>query len=261
MSMRTVALVPVLCLGIVAAERSMTGQGFPPSTGGRPDAPVDGVLTTSDGRPLAGVHVSGSLRVGAPFRSDTTRSDADGRFHLDHPGTVLHFYRDDLRPHSLVIAAADTRVRVSLEAATDNLVTMACETAAKPGREIAGSYAGFNISDQSMRVSGGEIDVDYRRFLIRLGHSESVLELWFGPYAMSGVPGDDMFIDSSVFRERQVVAAKGDIVGLDSWGTLKNGRRWRQTSIVSEGAIYRSATSQEAESFDRIINSVCVKGL
>ena len=98
------------------------------------------------------------------------------------------------------------------------------------------------------------------RHLIESKKRKSILEIWFGRLAIGGYPADDTFVNSPTFRERHVLSASGQIVGLDSWGTWKNDRRWRQMSILSEGAVYRDATPEVAEAFDRIINSACTNG-
>jgi hypothetical protein len=179
---------------------------------------------------------------------------------LEHPGTVLQFFREDLRPEALVLKAADSLVRVVLHPSADSLHTVVCGKASRRRDKLAGSHVRFSILDSSLRVHRGTTDVDYVRHLIESKARKSILEIWFGPYAMDGYPADDTFINSSVFRERHVLSARGEIIGLDSWGTWKNGRRWRQVSIASEGAVYRDATPEDADLFDRVINSACTNG-
>ena len=251
-----------LSFGILVSEASTSGQGYPSSTRSRPDTPVDGILTGSDGRPLVGVRVVGSLQLRCcPATIDSAESDAEGHFHLEHPGTVLHFSREDLRPQTLVLSAADSTVRVALEPSADDLEVVACEKTSQRGEKFAGRYSHFAVSDSSMRIRRGTIDVDYVIHLIQPANGTSTLQLWFGDYALSSVPDDDTFIDSSVFRQRQVKTVRGEVIGLDSWGTLKNGRRWRQMSILSEGSIYRDASPEDAVAFDQIVNAVCTTGL
>jgi hypothetical protein len=251
-----------LGFGILVSEASTSGQGYPWSTRSRPDTPVDGVLTGNDGRPLVGVHVDGSLQLRCcPSKVESADSDAAGYFRLEHPGTVLHFYREDLRPQTLVLTAADSMVRLVLEPSADNLRAVACEKATQRGEKLDGFHIHFAVSDSSMRIRRGTFDVDYVLHLIQSKNGTSSLELWFGPYAMSGVPDDDTFIDSSGFRQRHIQTASGETIGLDSWGTSKSGRRWRKMSIVGEGSIYRDATPEDAAAFDRIVNSVCTTGL
>ena len=105
------------------------------------------------------------------------------------------------------------------------------------------------------------MDVDYVVHVIESKKDKSLLEIWFGVYAIDGDPHDDLYINSSTFAERHVRRPGGEIVGTDSWGTLKSGRRWRQTRIVSEAARYRDAAPAAIDAFDRIITSVCTTGL
>jgi hypothetical protein len=238
----------------------INGQGFP-SAHPRSDTPVDGFLTAGDGQPLEGVHVAGSLGGCCPLTADSADTDENGHFHLNHPGTVLHFSRPDLRPQALVLADADSTVHVALERSEDNLVTRDCNKSTQRDEKISGQWLRLAVPKTTMRIDGGETDVDYRRYVIRPSGGDSVLELWFGSYAMGGTPADDMFVGSTTFRQRFVLTSKAEIVGVDSWGTLKNGAHWRQMAVVAEGAIYRNATAKDAALFDAIINGACTKGL
>jgi hypothetical protein len=50
----------------------------------------------------------------------------------------------------------------------------------------------------------------------------------------------------------------GDIVGLDLSGRARTGRRWRWIGApVADAISYENATPDEAEYFDRILESVC----
>ena len=51
-----------------------------------------------------------------------------------------------------------------------------------------------------------------------------------------------LFIDFVNVAQRNVVVAKGRVVGKDSWGYLRSGARWSQTAVVGGGgSIYRNA--------------------
>lgn len=256
MSLRAVAFGIAVSLGFLCTHRSSAAQGLTSSTQKRPDSPVDGIAVDSGGRPLAGVQISGMLlrRNEQPPKVET---DASGRFHLDHPGPVLHFYREDLRPRTLVLPSDNSTIRVVLEAPTDDLVALPCEKATQRGEKLTGVMTRYAVSDSSVRLRRGTIDVDYVVHAIVSKKNKSVLEIWFGAMAMSGVPDDDTFLNSSTFAQRAVRTPGGEMVGLDYWGTLKSGRRWRRTSIGTEGVVYRDAAPADIDAFDRIINSGC----
>ena len=240
-----------LCTALLVTTRSTSGQA-PPER--RPDLPIDGVVTSPEGVPLGGVAVDS----GFGLRGSWARTDINGRFHLEHSGRVLHLDRDDLRPRSILLTATQTSISVTLETATDALVVRPCSESHLPGRKLSGQNVAFRVADKNMRVSRGATDVDFTRFFIRRLTAEYPLELWFGPYATGWYPYDDTLFESAVFHERAVKAVSGDQLGLDTWGTFPTGRRWRHTTIIAEGAIYRSAATREADAFDQIINGACL---
>ena len=230
-----------------------------PATLAQNDSAFDGVVTTESGQPIAEVSVTGSRSKIFPFKSESTTTKEDGSFHLDHPGSVVHFFHGDYEPRSLLVGARETSVRIMLARPSDDLVMPDCAKPPPDQRRIGWGSSGlqFSVPRRGVKISGGKPDVDYNVYVVRLKDSGSHLELWFGPYAMNLDPDDAQLVNSSRFSQRRVVHADGGFEGVDSRGQLRDGQLWRQTSVVAEGAKYQVARQQDAEVFDQIINSLC----
>lgn len=217
--------------------------------------PIEGVVAAEDGHPISGVVVYNS----EPIREQTT-TDRRGVFRLKHPGAVIHFSGDRLQPLTVVVKARATGVRITMYASTNMLVVPTCGTV-RPGRKRVGwsSYGlQFEVPMTDVSISGGRPDVDYVRYVIEPKLGEANLEIWLGPSAIGIDPDAEMFMKSVRFEQRNVVSADGRTMGMDSWGTLRNGARWRQAAIVdSGGSIYENTSPQDSTLFDQIIDSVC----
>jgi hypothetical protein len=224
------------------------------------DTPLTGVVTNQDGQPLAGVSVS-SRTTCCPQKVDRGETDKDGRFRLEHPGKILHFYKEGTELKTVVVSDAAAEVHITLEPPSDSMIAPKCKDVPKRIRRISwGKYgAHFDVPEQKAKVLGGKPDVDYVMYLIRPVKGGGSLQFWFGPYAMDSEPDDEQFLDSSTFTQRYVVNPKGEPVGEDNWGRSKSGGNWRRTAVfISGGATYKDANAQDAALFDQIINSVCV---
>jgi hypothetical protein len=143
--------------------------------------------------------------------------------------------------------------------AKDDLAVPKCGLP-KPGEELLGwgNYGlHFSVPENGVKIARGS-DVDYIRYAITLQGGGSYLELWFGPNAFSPEPHDKLFVESADFSQRNLRSIDGQRVGIDSWGRLHNGSRWRQSGVSGDGgAIYENASTEEAHLFDQIINSIC----
>jgi uncharacterized GH25 family protein len=77
-----------------------------PSLLAQADYPLTGVVTTKEGKPIAGVTVYGSMSKDCcPFKRDQATTDQNGQFRIEHPGGVIHFSKEKLKPKALVIAS------------------------------------------------------------------------------------------------------------------------------------------------------------
>jgi hypothetical protein len=228
---------------------------------GQTESPISGTVTTKDGQPIAGVMVYGSMaKTCCPFKREQTTTNKEGQFRLEHPGAVIHFSKDNLQPQAFVVQPGTSGLRIALEPSTGSVVVPVC---GKPGpgqKQIGWGKYGlqFNVPERAGKILGGKPDVDYVRYVIKPKTGEAYLELWFGPCAMDTDPGDDQFINSVDFAQRNVDAANGGVAGMDSWGHLRSGTSWRQTAVVGQGGSrYRNARPQDASLFDQVVNSIC----
>jgi hypothetical protein len=123
-------------------------------------------------------------------------------------------------------------------------------------------------------------DVDYTRFVIK-GRQGALLDSWFGPTAGSVDASEELYLKSESFSERFVEVAGFGLVGIDVTGKFGNGKRWRWLGLIyAQGADgkslagtrwhwpllgatdmirYQDATVDEANDFDQIIDTVCLK--
>jgi hypothetical protein len=232
----------MLTLILVALLSSVYGQAVPSLTG---------MVVGPDGRPISGVDVS-DLK-------DKVTTGEDGEFRLLRPSSVIRFYGKNLEPKTLVISPGISLQRIVTQQSSHDFVAPACPPSGPNQKWISRGDGGikFAVSEREVRILGGNPDADYVRYVIEPKGSESDLELWFGPFTLMPDPEDALFIGSTEFEQRNIVTTRG-AVGIDSWGRLKTGPRWRQTAIPGEGgAIYRRASEADARVFDRIIDSMC----
>lgn len=222
---------------------------------------MKGTVVTQDGQPVASVRILGSVwKDCCPQQREQVETDDKGGFVLEHPSAVLHFYKENFEPQTIVIPPGEKELRVTLAAATNDLALSPCGRAGGHQKGIGWRKNGirFTVPKRDVIIEGGKWDVDYVRWAIKTETGKSYLELWFGPYAMSIEPGDDFFLNSSEYTQRDISGPSGP-GGEDSRGHLKSGGSWRQTAVAGDGgAIYRDAQPDEAHLFDQIIDSICV---
>jgi hypothetical protein len=229
--------------------------------------PIAGRVTAKDGTPVVGVVVSGSEWKCCPTQRDSMTTDKSGSFHIEHPGTVLHFLpRDSFQPQSLVVTPQISTLNVILDPAGPSLSLAACGVPQRGFERIGWGKDGlqFDVPQHEVSLVRGKVDVDYVVHIVKAKNGEDRIEFWFGPYAMNSTPDDEQFVGSETFAARNVVmprglvrGSEGGVVGSDVWGRLPNGKTWRQMAIVGEGARYRDVSPENAVLFDRIINSAC----
>jgi hypothetical protein len=222
-------------------------------------SPISGTVLTKDGQPIEGVTVHGSNMTCCPAEFENTTTDKDGRFHLEHPGAIIHLEKENLEPLALVVAPGTSEVRATMEPADGDVALPTCGAFGPRQKRIGwGNYGlQFEVPERNVKISGGEPDVDYVVYVVKAKGSSAHLELWFGPYAMDLDPEDELFIKSVNFTQRNLTNSRG-VIGRDSSGHLRSGGSWRQIAVVGEGgARYRDASPEEAVLFDQVINSIC----
>ncbi len=169
----------------------------------------------------------------------------------------MHFLKEKFQPASLVVPPGSSNVYVPLEAATGDLVVGAC---GKPGHHLKriGGMDGiyFDVPTNEAKLMGGGPGVDAIQYIIKRKEEPGQLTLVFGQFAINRDPPDEMFLSSVQFQQRNVVDARGEVIGLDSFGKLDSGELWRQTYILAQGGLYQSPAAA-APLFDRVLNSAC----
>lgn len=278
--------IGALALGLILAASQTPGQkGKTQSTrsesgdsqqqtnprGYEPDVathdPITGEVIGGDGKPVAGVVVSGGGSKTCHYRRDSMTTDKSGSFRIEHPCAVLHFFPDEgFQPKSLVVTPTMSNLKVTLDRASNNFSLARCGEPLHGFERIGWGKFGlhFDVPRSEVRLSRGKTDVDYVVDTVKAHHSNDRLEFWFGPYAMESTPDDDQFVESEIFASRNVAlppgpapGEEGGVIGVDTWGRLPNGKMWRQMATVGEGARYRDVSPETAAIFDRIINSAC----
>lgn len=225
------------------------------------DAPIDGTVFSADSQPVAGVSVTGSeSKMCCPFKREHVKTDEKGGFHLEHPGAVLHLFHKDYEPQSVVVQPGAANLKIRLASPSNELVAVDCPKLRRTQTEIGWGKHGlrFSVSRKGMKISGGKPDVDYVLYLIRPDNSQAQLELWFGANAIGLDPADQQFLNSTTFSQRTILTAKGELLGVDTRGELKDGQIWRQAAVLAQGgAKYQTSRKEEGDAFDTIINSMC----
>lgn len=223
---------------------------------GQSSSPLQGVVTSHDGQPLAGVWVYGSQFPSLPQR-EQTKTDENGHFLLRNPGAVVHFSKEKFQPASLIVTPGTSNVYVTLEAAIDDLVARAC---GKPGHHLKriggrdGIY--FDVPTNEAKLTGGGPGIDAIAYIIKPKKGSGQLTLVFGQFPINRDPPDEMFLNSVQIQQRNVVDATGEVIGLDSFGKLASGELWRHTYILAQGGLYQSP-APATPLFDRVLNSAC----
>jgi hypothetical protein len=194
---------------------------------GQPDKPIQGTVVTQDGQPIEGVSVYG--------REHAT-TDSKGAFRFQHPGPVIHFYKGNLQPQSVVIQPGSSTLRVTMRPATNSMSVPDCGPLQQGLKRIGWGQYGlqFTLSERNLDVQGGNVDVDYVRYVIKREKSSSVMELWLGPTAGGVDPSDDRFIESIDFVQRHLIY-RNSMTGLDSRGQLR----------AAEVGVMRHSSTQE----------------
>lgn len=224
-------------------------------------ATLQGTVTSSDGRPLAGVVVYGSLsKTCCPFKRESTITDESGQFRLENPGDVVHFVKEGLQPRLVVLKGRGSELNVTLDALRSYATAPNCESSRPDDKRIGWGKYGlqFDVPNANAEIRGGKPDVDYVRYVIKRKGGKGFLELWFGGHAMDVDPEDDLVVNSVSVQQRPIISSEGQLVGLDSSGRLQDGTAWRQIFVSGKGARYSKASDEDATFFNQVIDSFCL---
>ena len=222
---------------------------------------LHGTVLSEDAQPLAGVKVYGSeLKSCCPITRDETKTNERGEFVLQHPGAVVHFQKEHFEPAALVVKPDENGVRIVLRGAAGDMIVASCGKSGHGERQIKWGKHGsprWTVHKHDVIIRGGKTDVDYVRYVVKSRSGKSFLELWVGVNGYAPDPTDELFTGSLEFAQRNLVNPAGRFVGMESWGRSRDDGRWRWTSAFYALATYHSASPQDAQLFDGIINSMC----
>jgi hypothetical protein len=188
-----------------------------------------GNVTDANGKPVAAAHVSGSEGECCPSKRDAAETDLKGDFRLNSPGQVIYVWKEGFAPQTVILKQGVSEMHIVLQA-SKHLNVPACGKSEHGYKEI-GTQVSFYVPKHGVKVLGGKWDVDYVVYLIKPRRSASRMQLWFGPYAISMTPDDELFVSSSEFAQRDVDLAGFGLAGEDSSGYLTNGNRWRHLAF------------------------------
>ncbi len=187
----------------------------------------------------------------------------------------MHFRRSGLQPFSLIVGN-DRPVTVVMKSQQPTVWSIPACGPKEPRR--------FGQTFLFLRRAGEPLargqDVDYTRFGAK-GRDGGWLDAWFGPTAASVDASEEFYLKSESFSERFVEVSGFGLVGIDARGSSRDGRRWRWVGLqyaFGEGGKslvgsfrhwprmtatdmirYDNATDAEANEFNKIIDSVCLK--
>lgn len=225
------------------------------------DTRIEGIVLSEGDKPILGVSVSGSKSTTCcPIERENTSTDQNGTFHLEHPGAVLHVFAQGYEPQSIVVQPGTRNLTIRLAPMANDMVAPDCSRTFRKRRRIGwGKYGlSFAVPRKGLNISGGKPDVDYVTYLIQPGNSQAKLELWFGAYAIGLEPSDEQFVNSASFSQRHILSSKGELLGVDSRGQLRDGQIWRHAVVVAQGgAEYQTSNQEDAAELDGIINAMC----
>jgi hypothetical protein len=213
---------------------------------------LSGSVVSENGTPIAGVKI---------FAWQDATTNTEGKFDLTNlpsKDSVIYFQKEGFRPKTLVVQAQTSTVEVVLE---DDRKT-AWFIPACSAKEVQNSHEGAWLEfhwpkDAKLKRIK---DIDYVEYLVRVANdSTKPLQLWYGPFVSSGQHLTEIVIRSASFEERSIHDKLGQIIGYDQHGKTQDGMAWRyaEFSGLSASAIYEGVSTEEAASYDRIIDSAC----
>ncbi len=180
-------------------------------------------------------------------------SDADGKFCVKHAGRFISVRHAGFKPLVLPVPPPDDPVRLTLIRAESSVKALrACESLPNAGRGWIGG--GLRIKPPRGGYRGpvsGEHDTHWY-----VRHGKQLLHVVDGYAWHAGLPLERLLSGSKSLEVRGWEF--GDIIGLDLSGTSKDGTRWRWFGApIAEAISYEEVTPEDADFFNRVIDSVC----
>lgn len=155
-----------------------------------------------------------------------------------------------------------TRFKIGKPLAPTIPSVSSCINLAPGARRIGEQYGfQFDVRPSDFNITEGTQDTPpfVHRFGLRPNSTVSVLEISLGNRPMESMALDPASTFSSHAERRRILDDQGRPVGEDYWGYLSSGERWRQVRLFKGGVVakYGFVSKEQAELFDRVIDSVC----
>ena len=211
-------------------------------------ADVCGVVVDDQGAGIEGAQVVAS---GVGFNGWAS-TNPGGTFCLKTAGLFINVRHTGFSPILERITAAGMPIRLRLVKANASVRAMPdCRSRPNSGRGWIGGGLRINPQGRYRGPVNGEHDTHW---YVRKGNQS--LHVVDGYAWHAGLPLENLLSESQSIDVHGWEFGK--IVGLDLSGRYQTGRRWRWIGAPVAAAIsYEDATPDEAEYFDRILESVC----
>jgi hypothetical protein len=228
-----------------------------------PESTITGKVLGPAGRPLADVQVTGCHHnAGGGYETRSARTDAEGQFRIDEVGPVTFFRVQGYKPE----------IRISESSRPMEVVLQDGIESERPVDKCGPLKRGYRSFGSSLRIAVPRsarikrtVGDDTWEDQISIGENPGAqLMVWEGPgnynpapILYSRFPNEDWILNSSTYSERTIVN-QGNIVGIDTSGVTKAGKRWRWVEVQLGVIYYQNATDGAAEILDQILSSACV---
>jgi glutaredoxin len=119
--------------------------------------PLSGTVTTESGQPLSGVTIYGTSSKCCPYKREDSKTDKSGNFRIQHPGAVLHFFKDNLQPKTILLRPEESAIQITLLPASNNLNIPVCGKQVAGVKRIGWGEYGlkFDVTERRVRIPGG----------------------------------------------------------------------------------------------------------
>lgn len=239
-------IVGVIFLALFAA---LAGAQEPPPS-------VHGSIVSTDGKPVAGATVYGDDWACCPAEREILKTAGDGSFAFSHPTKFVRVNDPRFEPITVFVDSGQPELRIVLSDADPTAKTIrGCPSHEERGKRV-GIWFRFELP-QKTRIKR-TLDADTVSYYISFPHSDYVMRIWSG-VTLGGTRADDRLMkDSSSFGEKWIGGPGVPGIGIDTTGTLRDGKPWRWFGTAVDLATYSDVPEEAARYFDAIINGACL---
>jgi hypothetical protein len=196
--------------------------------------------------------VEGALVVASGGGFNWVSTNPDGTFCIKTAGLFINVRHTGFSPILERTPAPDTSIRLRLVKASASVRAMPnCQSRQNSGRGWIGGGLRINPQGRYRGPVNGEHDTHW---YVRRGKQS--LHIVDGYLWHTGLPPENLLSASKSIDVRGWEFGK--IAGLDLSGISQTGRRWRWIGApVADAISYEDAAPEDAEYFDRILDSIC----